>query len=238
MAERDLIHRYFYLVSEYLARSLAAYLAEHWYPTADEGDWEKLRILVYLRGNGWRLWPESDEYREIEKVIADRVSSRVRKLWKLLPRSGIPGASRKCMPGGGGGHPKLDPVRNVVGKPDPTSEVRGDWRSYATVELRILNETGEDSVPWHQRIPFPTRGSGVQIQLEGVTPPIPLTSSRTLGRLKLDELSEESLRRTNEALNREGFFGGPDQLDFEAPVGALVWEAAFESALLKRGRKD
>ena len=237
-AGRDLIHRYFHLASEYLARSLAAYLAEHWYPTADEGDWEKLRILVYLRGNGWRLWPESDEYREIEKVIADRVSSRVRKLWKLLPRSGIPGASRKCMPGGGGGHPKLDPVREVVGKPDPTSEVRGDWRSYTTVELRILNETGEESVPWHQRIPFPTRGSGVQLQLEGVTPPIPLTSPRTLGGLKLDGLSEESLRRTNEALNREGFFGGPDQRDFEAPVGALVWEAAFESALLKKGRKD
>ena len=237
-AGRDLIHRYFHLVSEYLARSLAAYLADNWYPTADESDWKELRILVYLRGNGWRLWPESDEYRDIEQAIADRVSKRVRKLWKVLPRSGIPGAAKECTPGGGGGHPKLDPVREVVGRAQATSQVRGDWRSYTTVELRILNETGEDSVPWYQRIPFPTRGSGVQIQLEGVTPPIPLTSSLTLGRLKLDQLSEESLRRTNEALNREGFFGGPDQLDFEAPVGALVWEAAFQSALLKKGRKD
>ena len=237
-AGRDLIHRYFHLVSEYLARSLAAYLAEHWYPTAGEENWEELRILVYLRGNGWRLWPESDDYRDIEKVIADRVSNRVRKLWKLLPGNGIPRTTRECAPGGGGGHPKLDPVREVVGEAQPTSEVRGDWRSYTMVELRILNEVGEDRVPWHQRIPFLTRGRDVQVQLEGVTPPIPLNSPRTLRRLKLDGLNEASLRRTNEALNREGFFGGADLLDFEAPVGALVWEAAFESALLKKGRKD
>ena len=235
---RDLIHRYFHLVSEYLARSLTAYLAEHWYPTAAEADWDELRILVYLRGNGWRLWPESDEYRDVEQVIAERVCNRVRKLWKLLPRSGIPSMSRKCMPGGGGGHPKLDPVREVVGRAQATSEVRGDSRSYTMVDLRVLNEAGEDSIPWHQRIPFPTRGSGVQIQLEGVTPPIPLTSTHALRRLKLDGLSEKGLRGTNEALNREGFFGGSDQLDFEAPVGALAWEAAFESALLKKGRKD
>lgn len=234
---RDLIHRYFHLVGEYMARSLTAYLAEQWYPRVEEVDWKELSILVYLRGNGWRLWPESDVYRNVEEVISDRVSKRVRRLWKLLPRSGLPNTSPKSVPGGGQGHPKLDPVREVVGKAQRTKEVRGD-RRYTMVELRIIGESGEDRIPWHQKIPFPTGGSGVRVQLEGVNPPIPLSSPGILRRLNLEGLSEEGLRNANEELNRKGFFGGADQLDFEAPVGALVWEGAFKSALFKKGRND
>ena len=234
---RDLIHRYFHLVSEYMARSLAAYLAEHWYLKVEEKDWEELRILVYLRGNGWRLWPESDDYRRIEEVISDRVADRLKALWKLLPRSNGPKVPRKCVPGGGKGHPKLDPVREVVGQAQPHAEVGGQRLSYTMVELRILTDKGEAMVPWHRRMPFQTRGSDVQIQLESVHPPIPLNSRRALGHLQLDGLGEAGLRRTNTSLNEAGYFGGSNQLDFNAPVGALVWEAAFESALLKKGRK-
>ena len=235
----DLIHRYFHLVSEYMARSLAAYLADQWYPNVEDRDWEELRILVYLRGNGWRLWPESDDYRSIEQAISDRVADRLNALWKLLPRRSDPKVPRKCVPGGGDGHPKLDPVREVVGRAQPHAKVGGQRLSYTMVELRILNDTGEERIPWHQRIPFRTGGSGgVQVQLETVRPPIPLNSQRAFRHLQLHGLGEEGLRRTNASLNKQGYFGGAEQLDFEAPVGALVWEAAFESALLKKGSTD
>ena len=79
----------------------------------------------------------------------------------------------------------------------------------------------------------------MQVQLETVVrPPIPLNSQRAFRHLQLHGLGEEGLRRTNASLNKQGYFGGAEQLDFEAPVGALVWEAAFESALLKKGSTD
>ncbi|MCY4511373.1 MAG: hypothetical protein OXG35_31085, partial [Acidobacteria bacterium] len=84
-AARALIARYFRLIAEYMARSLVAYLVRHWYPRVLEqrpGDRERLRVLVQLRGNGWRLWPEHTDYAEIERRVAERVAERAAELWR------------------------------------------------------------------------------------------------------------------------------------------------------------
>ena len=235
---RELIHRYFYLVGEYMARSLTAYLGRHWYPRVDPRDWEELRIRLYLRGNGWRLWPESDDYRSVEKVIADRVSTRLSELWRLLPSAELPVAPRNCRPGGDDSHPKRGPVRQVVGRHEARSDMRG--LSYTMVDLRILMANGEERVPWCRRIPVPTRGRGVKIQLgnDGLLPPIPLNSREADRHLQLARLSEKGENGIHDLMDREGRFLGPELLDFEAPVGAWVWEAAFKSGLLRKGVRD
>ena len=232
---RELIHRYFYLVAEYMARSLAAYMGRHWYPRVGPDAWKELRILLYLRGNGWRLWPESSEYRGIEKVVAERVSARVNALWDLLPPGGLPKRLPGGAPGGGDGHPKLDPVRRVVGRSQDSSEVGRDWLSYAMVDLRVLLENGERRIHWHEGVPFKAGGAGVQVQLEGVHPPLPLSSPGADRRLELTGLGESGEFEVNDALARKGYF---EELDFHAPVGAWVWEAAFKSRLLRKGEAD
>ena len=231
---RELIHRYFHLVAEYMARSLAAYLAGHWYPRVKPDDWKELKVLLYLRGNGWRLWPESDDYQGIEKVIADRVSTRVGELWRLLPGVGLPAEPGGCSAGGGDVHPKRGPVRRVAGKHQPHSDVRG--LSYTMVDLRILMANEEKKVPWHRSLPFRTGGKmGVKIQLEGLCPPIPLNSPRADRHLRLDGLDAAGEYAINDLLDRKGHLGGPELLDFEAPVGAWVWEAAFGSERFRKG---
>ena len=236
---RELIHRYFFLVGEYMARSLAAYLGRHWYPRVDARDWKELRILLYLRGNGWRLWPDKEDYRSVEKAIADRVSARASELWGLLPSAELPDAPGNCQPGGGDDHPKRGPVQRVVGRYEARSDVLG--LSYTMVDLRILMASGEEQrVPWCCRIPVPTRGRGVRIQLDndGLLPPIPLNSRRADRHLRLARLGEKGENEIHELMAREGRFVGPEQLDFDAPIGAWVWEAAFASELLRKGVRD
>ena len=84
-APRALIERYFQLIVEYMARSLVAYLVRHWYPRVLEnrpGDHDKLRVLVQLRGNGWRLWHGTEKYDEIERKIAEGIQARAEELWR------------------------------------------------------------------------------------------------------------------------------------------------------------
>lgn len=235
---RELIHRYFYLVGEYMARCLTAYVADHWYPQVHRSDWNELKILLYLRGNGWRLWPGSEEYAGIQQVIADRLAARLRDLWKLLPDEELPEEPGNCISGGSVGHPKRDPVLRVVGKSRPHGEVRDKWLSYVMVDLRLLLKRGERRIQWYDRIPFRTGGKTVKLQLEGVSPVIPLSSPHAAQRLHLDGLGHSGEFAINNWLETKGEFVGPDQLDFHAPVGALVWEAAFKSDRLRKGDED
>ena len=235
---RELIHRYFYLVSEYMARCLAAYVATHWYPKVQPSDWKELRILLYLRGNGWRLWPGLEEYEGIEQVIAGRVAARLRNLWKLLPDAGQHEEPRECISGGGIGHPKRDPVRRVVGESRRHGEVLDKWLSYVMVDIRILSKREEQRIPWYWEIPFPTDGTTVKLQLEGVSPAIPLSSPNAAQRLELDGLGQSGEFEINNWLEKNGEFVGPEQLNFYAPVGARVWEEAFRSDRLRKDGRD
>ena len=168
-ATRALIERYFRLVVEYMARSLVAYLVRHWYPKVLEqrpDDLNRLSVLVQLRGNGWRLWPEAS-YASIERKVARDVEARAAELWR--DRTGDRNAWRglddqwrqhglwktakeeggdgpavgppNCVPEESPGeNPKAAPIRRVVGHALPHEKIQARAHSHALVELQVMTQ--------------------------------------------------------------------------------------------------
>lgn len=237
---RELIDRYFYLIVEFMARNLVAYLGGHWHPKVAESVVEEDRpeasIMVYLRGNGWRLWHGSDDYGEIERVIGERIRKRSRQLWQRVPAGrgtgGLP--SVQWSEGHAGDeHPKKAPVRQVVGKSQPHRQVRDAWFSHALVDLTVLGEAGRRGiVSWYSKVPFRTGGKGGTVQLDAVSPPLPLRSPGASRGLQIDDLSAEEKREINRQFREDGLLVGDERLDYRAPVASWVWEAAFRSDVL------
>ena len=257
---RELVERYFRLIVEYMARSLVAFLVRHWYPQVlrnRPGDHDKLRILVQLRGNGWRLWPSTDQYPEIAKKIAADIEARARELW--LDRVGDrdawhgledlwrqhhlwttdDGAGRAgpvvgapaCSPEGSHeSNPKAAPILRVVGMAQQHTDIR--CYSHALVQLALLSDqrTMKDGAPdrirWFDRLPVITGGGSVKVEFREVEPPFSLShpNARTIQRI--EDLEPELKYDINRKLEEQGV---TSEIDFRAPIAALVWEAAFKS---------
>ena len=208
---RELINRYFRLLVEYMARSLVAYLAEHWYPKVEEkADKDRLNILVYLRGNGWRLWHRTDQYDVVQRDIARQVKARVRSLWALL------GAEIGAAPGdlqwtdnptdAAQQHPKLAPILEVVGESQSHDEVKESWFAYTLADLEVLGAGTRRQVAWHTRVPFQTDDRKAQVQLNGVSPPLPLSDPELKTHDQIDDL-DIGQRRINEKIEKKGIRG-------------------------------
>ena len=266
-AARALIARYFRLIAEYMARSLVAYLVRHWYPRVLEqrpGDRERLRVLVQLRGNGWRLWPEHTDYAEIERRVAERVAERAAELWR--DRAGDRDAWRgeddlwrkhglwEAPAGGGQGGPPVDapacapegsrevnpkaaPILRVVGRAQRHEDVRA--RSHALVELEVVTERkgAQDGagpkIRWFDRLPAPIGASNAKVEFLRIEPPFSLSHPGDATRRVLDDLEPELKRHINEALHELGIWS---EVDFKAPIAAIVWEHAFQSRHFVEGQ--
>ena len=264
-AARALIERYFRLIVEYMARSLVAYLVRHWYDRVLEkrpGDRDKLRVLVQLRGNGWRLWHGSANYAEIEEKVAAVVAARAGELWR--DRTGDRDAWRGLEnrwrqqglwrePGAGGGGPAVDapacsaedshetnpkaaPIRRVTGLAQRHEDVRA--YSHALVHLDVLTPraAGHDAEPvirWFDRLPVKTGGAGAKVEFRNIEPPFALSHPEAAGpRLELDDLEPALKKDINRALEELGDTSG---VHYRAPIAALVWEKAFESKRFVKG---
>ena len=238
----ELIHRYFHLVGEYVSRSVAAYLATHWYRVAQERVHGDLNVGLYLRGNGWRLWPGQEDYAGIQKIMAQRVTSRIRAFWHDFQEIGwtIPAGAPNCDAGEAHGDPKLEIVRNVVGAARDDDEIRDNWLSYALVELQLLDGSRTQSNPWHSEIPFWTGGKGTKVQIQEISPALPLhaegsTVRRVIGQPQPGDGLGRVLRKVNDQLVDDVDYVGRDNHDLLAPVAAWVWEAAFHSDAFRKG---
>ena len=269
---RALIDRYFRLVVEYMARSLVAYLVRHWYPKVLENrpdDHGRLRVLVQLRGNGWRLWHKTTRYDEIQRKIAKDVQARVAQLWRERasgrdPWRGMEDLWRKCglwndaaggegltgrndaagsavnpPPCSSGSHdanPKAAPILRVVGQAQRHDAI-GSYR-HALVELDLLTRHGpaQDGEPaairWFDRLPVRTGGAGVQVEFHEIRPPFPLSDPEDRDQRELPDIEPELKRKINEGLKELCDVTG---VDYDAPIAALVWEAAFESSRFVKG---
>ena len=266
-AARALIARYFRLLAEYMARSLVAYLVRHWHPQVLKqrpGDRERLRVLVQLRGNGWRLWPEHTDYAEIERRVAERVAERAAELWR--DRAGDRDAWRdqdhlwrkhglwKETAGGGQGGPTVDapacapegsrevnpkaaPILRVVGRAQRHDDIRAC--SHALVELEVVTDRkpAQDGagpkIRWFDRLPAEIGASNAKVEFHRIEPPFLLSHPGDAMRRVLDDLEPKLKHDINEELHELGVWS---EVDFKAPIAAVVWEHAFRSRRFVEGQ--
>ena len=267
-AARALIERYFRLIVEYMARSLVAYLVRHWYSRVMEnhpGDHDRLRVLVQLRGNGWRLWHDSASYAEIERKVARDVEARAGELWR--DRAGDRDAWRglddlwrkhglwlEAEKGGGGpavaapacssedlsdANPKAAPILRVVGRAQRHEEIRA--YSHALVQLEVLTDRtlatndAEPRIRWFDRLPVRTGGGGTKVEFHRIEPPFSLSHPDAADgtRQEFDDLEPNLKHDINQALED---LGVASEVDFSAPIAALVWENAFKSSRFVEGK--
>ena len=227
---RRLISRYFRLISEYMARSLVAFLTRHWYRQAPAQHHDKLQVLVQLRGNGWRLWHDTVHYRQIEKEIGGWIEDRARALWRD-PNLWHDLTARPEPPEGnwserdtGDANPKTAPILAAVGEAESQEDVERFY-SHTLVQLDLLHAGSSlDPIPWFSRNRFDTGGQATQVELNSVEPPLPL-SHRDV-EASIDDFDDQLKAEVNRKLREEG--SRPDEVSFLAPVAPIVWEAAFK----------
>ena len=250
-----------------MARSLVAYLVRHWYSRVLENrpaDHDRLRVLVQLRGNGWRLWPDSANYPEIEGKIAEDVAARAGELWRdragdrdawrglddlwredglwTEAESGGGGpaiAAPACSPEGSSDpNPKAAPILRVVGRAQRHEGIRA--YSHALVQLEILTDrtlAGNDAKPrirCFDRLPVRTGGGAAKVEFHGIEPPFSLSHP---------DVADGTRRQLDDlepnlkrAINEAlEELAVTSEVHFKARIAPLVWENAFKSSLFVRG---
>ena len=265
-ATRALIARYFRLIVEYMARSLVAYLVRHWYSRVLEnpaGGHEKLRVLVQLQGNGWRLSPDHRNYAEIERQIAMDVATRAGELWRdragdrdawrgLVDRwrkhglwaetegvvAGPAVRAPACsLEGSRDANPKAAPILRVVGRAQRHEDIRA--YSHALVQLEVLTArtppaTGaEPRIRWFDRLPVRTGGSGAKVEFHRIEPPFALSHPDAAGARRELDDLEPDLKRGINQAIED--LGVTSEVDFRAPIAPIVWEHAFRSRRFVEG---
>ena len=228
---RRIIRRYFYLVGEFMARSLTAYLAKHWLPAVTARERDQLRIRVYLRGNGWKLWHSG--YDEIGRIVQKRVMEATRRLWPTVNASAAPPGREKWRTDHHGDdqadRAKRDVVNEVVGQSEDPNSVREKWFSHTLAELTKVEAGGRrETVEWWRRIPFPTGGEHTRVEFSEIRPELPLGSLKATKPEVVTRMPVDLIRRVNENLRTKRELVGDDGLDYQAPVAAWVWEAVLE----------
>ena len=213
-----------------MARSLVAFLARHWYRQAPAQHHDKLQVLVQLRGNGWRLWHDAGQYKQIEKEIGGWIEDRARVLWcdpNLWDDPTVP-----KLPDGnwsarntGNANPKTAPILAAVGEAESPEDAERFY-SHTLVQLDLLDAGSSlASVPWFSRNRFNTGGQTTQVELNAVEPALPLSHHNT--EASIDDFDDELKRAVNRKLRDEG--SSPNEVEFRVPVAPIVWEAAFKS---------
>ena len=268
-AARALIERYFRLIVEYMARSLVAYLVRHWYSRVLDnrpGEHDKLRVLVQLRGNGWRLWHDSANYAEIERKVARDVSARAGELWRdragdrdawrglddlwrkhglWMEAEGRRGAgpavaAPACSPEDSrAANPKAAPILRVVGQAQRHEEIRA--YSHALVQLDVLTDRTRAGNGAEPRIRWfdrlPVRTGGGGAKVEFRNIEPPFSLSHPDATGGTrQELDDLEPNLKNDINRALEELGVTSEVHFRAPIAALVWEKAFESRRFVEGK--
>lgn len=228
---RALLDRYFRLVAEYMARNLTAYLVRHWFPQVDPKDFDRLRISVQLRGNGWRLRYQDETYDEATARVQELVKERVLELWDQINDNPFPEPGSDALWADIAKYrvadPKTAPITSVVTQEAmPHDEVRRRWHTHPLVDLEVERSNDErHEVEWWQKVPFKTWGSS-DVALRDLSPPLLLSSPDHDERFVLSTLDAERSRKVESVLEK-GVVN--DRGLYEAPVAAAVWEAVFDT---------
>ena len=233
---REIIGRYFFLVGEFMARSLTAYLARLWLPKVTDKDQDSLRIRVYLRGNGWKLWHEDQGYDHIGRTIQNRVRTTVGRLWRTIDGApASPGDERwrnEHHDAVQADRAKTDVVKHVVNRSERPESVRERWFSHTLVELSKVDENGaRNPVNWFERVPFLAGGQGTNIEFAKIRPKLLLSGPTATRGVEVSGLPVNLTGRINANLQNKGEWVGDAQEHYQAPIAAWVWEAVLEQLI-------
>ena len=225
---RLLIDRYFALITDYMARSLVAYVGKDCWPQLSPEDRDRLRIVVQLRGNGWRLWYGGEKYSKIQLRMSERITRRAAPLWKHV---GMPKPGQEWWPNHETSQtrPKIDPITSVVGKNLGPEAALG--RSYkfplSDLELLVIGSAARH-VDWFEPLPF-KNARDAEPEIGRIFPPIIADD------LAIEELEAHLMKEIHDAIQDEKKVLAGSKLD--APIAALIWEKAFLSKQLTVDKK-
>ncbi len=224
---RKLIDRYFQVIVDFLSRYLVAYLTKDVLPVLESPeDRDKLKILVNLRGNGWRLWHGKRDYGDIQKKMEKRVKSRVSQLWgdleidDILPDKVWHKADLILS-----NSPKIEPIKNAVGKSmNPKSALDiGHRFPLSCVEILRRGEPDRRK-DWDERLPFEGVGEKDDLCIYGFDPPLIMREES--GR-PLVNIEDPLMKKINEKISGSQAIRDGNRID--APIASMIWESLLES---------
>lgn len=229
---RILIEKFFRLITDYLARSIVAYVSTHiWPKLKKDSDQKRLKLCVRIQGNGWRLWYASNDYLNIEKKMGEWIKERANLLWKetnindLSSFSEEPDLWFENASIQSDIHPKAGPIRQVIDKPamDPGTVLQTCCKfPLCNVELISTNDKGNKAMKWFDQIPSKD-AEDKNLEVNTFVPPIvihsPSSSTKEIkdipGQFKINAyINKNTIRNTH---------------GFHSPIASCIWENVFES---------
>ena len=227
---RELINRYFRIITDFLARYLVAYVARDVLPELKtESDRNRLKLLVNLRGNGWRLWHGSRNYRDIQQKMEALVQERAAQLWTeagladALPDSVWHSADLIHQ-----NSPKLAPILKAVGQNmDPELARKGSHR-FPLSKVAVLRRGQDDKqFNWFEKSPFRGVSADDSLHVDDFDPPLVVHDPKSRDPLK--KIEDELMKTINNSISGNQAVRDPLSNTIDAPIAVLIWENLLKS---------
>ena len=240
---RLLIDRYFWLITDFLARSLVAYVATQvWPELKGKSHRTKLNLRVQLLGNGWRLWYGSSDYQDIQTEMRDRVKERTIQLWNDQKEMGqwvneyaeldvtgtqdVNSSKENLWPEPKGvTDPKLLPICKAVGMSKETTK---KFYQFPLSKVLLLRDTKDDiEKKWFERLPFDNVDDpdNIKIEIQKFDPPLCMHSPNN-SQEPVAEIEDKLMMSINDGISVKEV---PNANQLNAPIAALIWENMFKS---------
>ena len=231
---RELINRYFRLITDFLARNLVAYVAKDVLPMLEksDSDLQKLRLIVHLQGNGWRLWYGSKDYRKIQQEMEARVKKRTIKLWKEAGIEGILFDKVWHEANLLENSPKLEPIKRAIGKSMSPEKALERSHRFPLSDVFLLSRGVEDKRKnWYERLPFKGVSDTVSLCINEFNPPLIMHSAMSYK--GVEKIEDALMKEINDSISGDEATRSQNTVD--APIAALIWENVLKSKEFQGG---
>ena len=232
---RELIERYFRLITDFLARSIVAYVSKDVLPNLSAEEQKKnLELCVRLQGNGWRLWYASSSYAEIQKKMGQWIKIRADQLWgnvgDQFQSIGGEDLWHEDTSKADNSNPKLDPICEALRKSDMDA-VQVIKNSYKFPLCRVtLQRTGrpDEYMNWFDEIPSKI-AKDKELEIKNFDPAL-CFHSRENSDMEIEIVGDKPMSNINKMIKREKT---ADDAGVHVPIAAIIWENVFRSPEFK-----
>ena len=239
---RTLITRYFGLITDFLARSIVAYISTDVYPKLKKADQEShLTLNIRIQGNGWRLWYGSSSYSEIQSKIEEAIKSIAENLLKDIksvdpslhsekPDLWVPNKQPL-----GQIAPKVGPILNAIDK-EPMNPYETDDKcfTFPLCNVTLLEWDGEGKIiakDWFATLPFVVPES-TSLQINKFNPPLNPDHLLVTPQETYEEVDNTCMNKINTQINKQKNYD--PTLGLFSPIAAIIWEEVFGSDTFKK----